>query len=321
MFSIAIAMEDWNYNSNRGWTFEKVDSPAISILSASGTLVPSNPREYSQPPHPLSRSSTIQTLVATSQESSLPFDPQLFKTILRSLNENLERFEALNDQILEAMTKYDEFSLGMADTALPSSSTNSSPFSIIGQDKEEERPGDLERDRRFIAKSISDVILSSWPSLCNPIATTSATQTQSQTGKMNKQRIKIAIQIKQIIASLWSAQSLFQEKAQIILDIFQDLTELQNQDRIRTLRSSHLNNLLSNPHSPIEGDRLEQKFKSDQDKLVNIMGKLQDIWLETVLTLPGNSTKSGETSDSVDTPESFGRKLLRVSKSKRQAFK
>ncbi|KAF9349004.1 hypothetical protein BGX26_012643 [Mortierella sp. AD094] len=239
------------------------------------------------------------------------------------------------------MTRYDQSSLGMTNqTLVPSSlSTNPSPLSVLGQDEDDEqreRPRDLEEERRITAKSITDIILASWPRLYSSTTAASAAQsslslpadaqTQSQCAKMNKQRTKVAIQLKQIIASFWSAQSVFQERAQVVLDIFQDPAELESEERVRTLRSRHLNNLLSNPRSPTEGDRLEQKFKVDQEKLVLITEKLQGVWLGTVLLLetPGMSTKSKSstgTDDSIGTPESFRRKLLRISKSKKQALK
>ncbi|KAF9115360.1 tRNA modification GTPase gtpbp3, mitochondrial [Mortierella sp. AM989] len=347
----AIA-EDWNIDGDEVPTLERLDSSAISILSASGTLVPPNARRYSistfspQLPHSLSRSSTTYTLATIHQQAPLPFDLQSFKSILHDLNEHLERFEALNDQILDAMTLCDEVSLGITNLMpVPSLSTNSSPHSVLRNDEYDEqrdRPKDLEGERRITAQSIADIILTSWPRLYSPataaasiaqspISMPTEAHIQSQSARMNKQKTKVAIQLKQNIASFWSAQSQFQERAQVVLDIFQDPTELENEERVRTLRSRHLNNLLSSPHSSTGGDQLEQKFKADQEKLLLITEKLQGVWLETVLMLEtyNKSSKSrssdgtvGETSDDgTGTPESIGRKLLRIGKSKKQAIK
>ncbi|KAF9433938.1 hypothetical protein BGZ76_008797 [Entomortierella beljakovae] len=307
MASFIPMMEDRNIERTYTSDLERVDSSAISVLSASGTLVTSDTRLYStprfppQPPYPLSRSCTLDTLAIVQQRIPQPFDPQHFKSIINDLNEYLEQFEKLNDQILDDMTRYDESSRDEH------------------SDRRPERTVDLESERRTTAKAIADLILSSWPILCNSINEKPMTPSSS----LNKQRTKAAIQLKQIITSFWSSQSLFQEKAQLVLDILQDPSELENEDRIRILRSRHLNNLLSNLRSPMEGVTLAHKFKMDQEQIGQSTEALQCVWLDIILKLePSCLGTAGETRPKSDgSTESFGRKFLRIGKNKKQALK
>ncbi|KAG0356611.1 hypothetical protein BC939DRAFT_460877 [Gamsiella multidivaricata] len=305
-------------NDNEGH-FKSPDSSAISILSASGTLVSSDVRQHSPStalPHPLSRTSTAHTL---TMAQSL-FDPEPFKAILNELNEYLEQFDALNDQILDAMTTYCENNLDM--DLIPGSSSAGHLPGLM----REHQSRDLEEHRWSAAQSIADLILSAWPRLCKTVTSTSpdplTMQIQAQPQppshhmiKLNKQRTKIATQLKNGIVIFCSAQSLFQERAQLVLDIYQDPTELERDDRTRTLRSRHLNSLLSSTLSTAVGDQLARKLTEDQEKMALITESLQGVWLEIVFFLESSGPKG------IVTHESFGRKLLRISKTKRQALK
>jgi hypothetical protein len=77
---------------------------------------------------------------------------------------------------------------------------------------------------------------------------------------------------------------------------------------------------------PTEADRLSNKIRLDQHKMTQITEQLQGVWLEILLVLSSPSTtasKAGEiiaTSEGSDN-ESIGKRLLRIGKSKRQAFK
>ncbi|KAG0013430.1 hypothetical protein BGZ80_011080 [Entomortierella chlamydospora] len=180
------------------------------------------------------------------------------------------------------MTRYDKSSLGMTNRTLVPSSlpTNPSPLSVLGLDEngeQKERPRGQEEERRDTAKPIpwhKLYISTTMPSGAqSSLSLPVDAQSQSHSTKMNKQRAKAAIQFKHIITSFWGRSNLFQERVQV-LDIFQDTAELERGERVRTLRSRHLINLLSNPCSPTEGYRLEQEFKADQERLVLITEKL-----------------------------------------------
>ncbi|KAG0244482.1 hypothetical protein BGX31_009051 [Mortierella sp. GBA43] len=253
--------------------------------------------------------------------------------MMNDLNKHLERFEELNNQVLEAMTSYDRHNLGL-DTdqgrLLSTPSAESLPPRSVGFETSSQ---DLERQRQATALSAAELIQALWPRL-RPGSTSTDIHTphmyQQTSSKAAKQRVKIATQLKNAITTLWSSQSLFQERAQLVLDIFQDPTELEREDGIRTLRSRHLNSLLSTTLSPTECDQLAQKFKDDQEKMALILDRLQGDWLGIMLILDnpdqghsqsGKAANEGAQSDGDDTRESFGRRLLRISKDKREALK
>lgn len=97
---------------------------------------------------------------------------------------------------------------------------------------------------------------------------------------------------------------------------------MEDEGRIRSLRSRHLNNLLSTSLSPTEADRLSDKVQRDQDRMTQITEQLQGLWLEMLLVLsePSSPTNNSAESDEGDN-ESPGGWFFRVGKSKRQAFK
>ncbi|KAG0078949.1 tRNA modification GTPase gtpbp3, mitochondrial [Linnemannia elongata] len=312
-----------------------VASSAISILSASGTLVSHEVQgrlsTSTAHPHPLSRTTTAHTLAV----SSAPFDPRQFKATLQKLTALMEQFEALNDQLLDALTSYDESRLGLDVASVAGSHLVTEPAT------KDESSTDLEIERRVVAQSIVELIFSSWSRLTGNGSTTTVyptlnlpIQTPPPAQKMvrlNKPQIKAATHLKDIIVAFWSAQSNFQDRAQLVLEIFQDPLELDDDDRVRSLRSRHLNCLLSNSLTPTEADRLSGKVERDQDRMTQIMEQLQGLWLEILLVLSkpssaansSNSSSSGDASGESDEGDndSFGKRFFRISKGKRQALK
>ncbi|KAF9537968.1 tRNA modification GTPase gtpbp3, mitochondrial [Mortierella hygrophila] len=313
-----------------------VASSAISILSASGTLVSHEVHgrlstSTAHLPHPLSWTTTARTLAV----SSAPFDPQQFKSTLQKLTALTEHFEALNDQLLDALTSYDKSRLGLDFALEARSHLTTEPTT------KDESSTDLEIERRTVAQSLVELIFSSWSRLAGNGSTTTvyptlnlSIQTPPPPQKMvrlNKPQIKTATHLKDIIVAFWSAQSNFQDRAQLVLEIFQDPFELEDDERVRILRSRHLNYLLSTSLTPIEADRLSGKVESDQNRMTQITEQLQGLWLEILLVLSkpnstannNNSSNSGD--DSAESEEgdngSFGKRLFRISKGKRQAFK
>ena len=106
---------------------------------------------------------------------------------------------------------------------------------------------------------------------------------------------------------------------------------MEDDDRLRSLRSRHLNNLLSTSLTPTEVDRLSGKVGRDQDRMTQIAEQLQGLWLEILLVLSkpsstvnnSSSSNSGDASAESDEDDSgsFGKQFFRISKGKRQAFK
>ncbi|KAG9072696.1 tRNA modification GTPase gtpbp3, mitochondrial [Linnemannia hyalina] len=313
-----------------------VASSAISILSASGTLVSHEAQgrlstSTAHPPHPLSRTTTARTLAV----SSAPFDPQQFKATLQKLTAFTEQFEALNDQLLDALTSYDKSRLGLDFALEAGSHLTTEPTT------KDELSTDLEIERRAVAQSLVELIFSSWSRLAGNGSTTTvyptlnlSIQTPPPPQKMvrlNKPQIKTATHLKDIIVAFWSAQSNFQDRAQLVLEIFQDPLELEDDERVRILRSRHLNYLLSTSLTPIEADRLSGKVESDQNRMTQITEQLQGLWLEILLVLSkpsstaNNNSSSNSGDDSAESEEgdngSFGKRFFRISKGKRQAFK
>ncbi|KAF9900599.1 hypothetical protein EC991_007150 [Linnemannia zychae] len=307
-----------------------VASSNVSILSASGTLVSHEVQGRlststdTPAPHPLSRTTTANTLSV----SVTPFDLQQFKATLQRIATLTEQFEALNDQLLDALTGYDESRLGL-DCALSGTHLTAEPV------PRDESSTDLEVKRRVVAQSLVDLISSSWSRLARSGSTTVhptlnlPIQAQPPPQKMvrfNKPQIKAATHLKNTIVTLWSAQSNLHDRAQLVLDIFQDPIELEDEGRVRSLRSRHLNNLLSTSLTPTETDRLSNKVSLDQDRMTQITEQLQGVWLEILLVLSTPRTTTNKLGD-LDTESdegdnmSIGKRFLRIGKSKRQAFK
>ncbi|KAF9188002.1 tRNA modification GTPase gtpbp3, mitochondrial [Haplosporangium sp. Z 11] len=311
-----------------------------SVMSEAGTLVSRSVHRSPSStvvPRPLSHATTAYepTVPQTS------FDPLQLRAFFRQLNEYVEEIETLNDQILEAMACYDEHRLGL-------NLTRMSPLSSATMNKEHKRKEkqgsrDLVEQRRATAQAITDLIIHSWPSLYREIAiaadgtspehhTIVQTPLQSKaqqqllhSSNLNKRRRKAVAMLKNVIVSYWSVQNHFQERAQLVLDILQDPLELENYERVRTLRSCHLNNLLSSNVSLTEATLLEEKFRTDQDRITVITEPLHGIWLGTILLLGDEeaveSKADWSSSDESDTHESLGQKLMRISRNKREAFK
>ncbi|KAF9951628.1 mitochondrial splicing system protein [Modicella reniformis] len=138
-----------------------VSSSADSILSASGTLVSEGARQRS------SSSTMVQPHALSHSSTTASFDSQTFKTIITNLKRYLDRFEELNDHILEAMTNYDELSLGLRRDLSPLSTSSSAETlpSRCTPDLEEQRRTTAEGDCRF-----------------DPVPTSVRTLIRSQTG-------------------------------------------------------------------------------------------------------------------------------------------
>ncbi|KAG0208458.1 tRNA modification GTPase gtpbp3, mitochondrial [Mortierella sp. GBA30] len=318
-----------------------VASSSISILSASATLTPdpaSRRRSILTPSRPAaSRATTAHTTTtivttttstststATAASVQTPFDAQLFKSIMHELSTHIDRFEELSDQVLDAMTGHDEGRLGLGSLS-PLSSSGAEP-------KEKEKgPKDLEEERRTSAQTITDLISTAWPRLYQPCATNADTQVVQgqaqtqfhQTSKITKQQAKSATVLKSAIVTFWSAQSNFQERAQLVLDIYEDPAELEREDRIRSLRSRHLNNLLASTLSPTEVAQLKEKFQTDQDRMVSATEPLRAVWLGIIILLEehGKAGKTGESSLDGEANETLTRRLMRLGRNKGLALK
>lgn len=212
-------VESTNLSSNL------VASSAISILSASGTLVSHEVQgrlstSITHPPHPLSRTTTAYTIAAYPA----PFDPKQLRATLQKLTDLTEQFEALNDQLLDALTSYDESRLGLDFASAAGSHLTTEPAT------KDESYTDLEIERRVVAQSLVELIFSSWSRLAGAGSTTVyptlnlPIQTPPPAQKMvrlNKPQIKAATHLKNIIVAFWSAQSNFHDRAQLVLEIFQ----------------------------------------------------------------------------------------------------
>ncbi|KAF9959018.1 hypothetical protein BGZ70_008996 [Mortierella alpina] len=314
-----------------------VASSAVSILSSSGTLISSSKRRPSStlllPPPYLPRATTRHTVAAAQP----PFDTSVFKSIMQELGTHIDYFEELSDQILDAMTVYDVGRLGL------STMSSLSPLEYRGSSGCDEKPKDLEEERRISAQTITDLISTAWPRLYQPCTTAavgapasapSAPGTEAmqgaaqfhQTSKISKQQAKSATVLKSAIVTFWSAQNNFQERAQLVLDIYEDPTELESEDRIRGLRSRHLNNLLSSTLSPAEVAQLTAKFEKDQEKLTTVTEPLRAVWLGILILLEeyDKAVKHGAGDHSAgdhEAHETLAQKLLRISRTKGQAFK
>jgi hypothetical protein len=201
-----------------------VASSNVSILSASGTLVSHEVQgrlstSTNYVPHPLSRTTTANTLAITAT----PFDPQQFKATLQRITALTEQFEALNDRLLDALTSYDESRLGL-DHASSRSHLTVEPVS------QDESSTDLEIQRRAVAQSLVELISLQWSGLAGSGSTTvypilnlpiQARPPAQKMIQLNKSQIKAAAHLKDSIVAFWSAQSNLQDGAQLALDIFQ----------------------------------------------------------------------------------------------------
>src|SRR5690606_18594897 len=105
--------------------------------------------------------------------------------------------------------------------------------------KEKQDAKDLEDQRRAIAQAITNLIIHSWPKLyrgvttavngalpehCTVVQTSLQSKAQQQLlhpSKLNKQGNKAVAMLKNSIASYWSAQAHYHERAQLVLDILQ----------------------------------------------------------------------------------------------------
>ena len=240
---------------------------AISVLSTSGTLVSSNPVQPAMllaPAHAtFSSTTTTHTINSAPPPAPVPvcFDRQSFKIVFQDLVNQTEQFETLNDQVLDAMTEFDETRLGLRPATLSGTGWSSDS-------------DNLEEARHRIAKAVTDQVLSAWPSLSISAPWSSTTTSgysseknagehqQQQQGqeraaaahdaKLLKLRIKAVNQLKNATVAFWSAQNHFHERAQLVLDIFQVtclsdfnllLPRLRYHDSLTMVHCMHLNRL------------------------------------------------------------------------------
>ncbi|GJJ70872.1 hypothetical protein EMPS_03222 [Entomortierella parvispora] len=307
---------------------------AISVPSTSGTLVSNHPVPSTATLAPAHSTLSNTTTGHTIAPTPACFDRQSFKTVFQDLVNQTEQFETLNDQVLDAMTEFDETRLGLRPAALSGTGWSSDP-------------DNLEEARHRIAKAVTDQVVSAWPSLSMsaPWTTTSGHSSEKNAGeyqqqqqgqeraaathdaKLLKQRIKAVNQLKNATVAFWSAQNHFHERAQLVLDIFQDPTELEREEGLRILRSRHLNNLLSCSPTPNQIEELSAKFKADQEALEKMMAPMHTVLLSIVVALgeteravlSSNNTVNSE--DQETTSPSLGRRLMQMGRVKRQAFK
>ncbi|KAF9560459.1 tRNA modification GTPase gtpbp3, mitochondrial [Mortierella alpina] len=251
---------------------------------------------------------------------------------MQELGTHIDYFEELGDQILDAMTVYDVDRLGL------SAMSSLSPMERPGASGRE-KSKDLEEERRISAQTITDLISTAWPKLYQPCAVAAGASSTAlgteamqggarfhQTSKISRQQATSAAVLKTAIVAFWSAQNSFQERAQLVLDIYEDPAELESDDRIRGLRSRHLNNLLSSTLSPAEVSQLTAKFQEDQEMLTTVTEPLRAVWLGILILLEehGQAAKdsTGEQSASGnEARETLAQRLLRISRNRGLAFK
>ncbi|KAI1316509.1 hypothetical protein EDD11_009922 [Mortierella claussenii] len=270
---------------------------AALVLSASPTLTSSssaNPgdiltevEQYSLHKLQSQKNTSSIALSASSPPVTDPsadcLDPEHFRVVFRELSKYTEQLEHLNDQILEAMTLYQPQG-GEADGGdeggtcllpLPPSSPEESRKRLKGKEK----ANDLDKDRFCIAQLFTDLVMDSWPRIYKiPL--------EPKTAQMTKRRIKMATRLKNAIVAFWGAQTHFQDRAQLVLDVYQDPKELEQDNKIRILKSRHLNNLLGQgPLDPQEIQFLIQMYELHQDKMSALSEQLQNVWLGILLLL------------------------------------
>ncbi|KAG0052827.1 hypothetical protein BGZ83_002089 [Gryganskiella cystojenkinii] len=143
----------------------------------------------------------------------------------------------------------------------------------------EKAPINLEEERLLVAQAFTDLTMECWPRIYK-------IPSEPRTEQATKDRIKIATELKDAIVAFWSVQSHFQECAQLVLDIYQDPSELQRGNKIRILKSRHLNNLLSrDPMQPFEVQQALDQYHIHNEKLVLLSEQLQNIWLGILMLL------------------------------------
>ncbi|KAG0098744.1 tRNA modification GTPase gtpbp3, mitochondrial [Podila epicladia] len=287
-------------------------SSAVSVLSASGTLVP--PTIGTRPNSNALRPEISQTTTGRTLDDSL-FDADRFKALLKDLTTHTEILENLNEQALDSLTEQE------------------SCLALLHDNIEKERTSDLERARQRTAQTFKDLVAAAWPELHR------SAEYQRQHGQMTpkqaKQLTKMATQLKQSVTTFWDLLDRYQECAQLIADVYQDPDLLEQEDSvgtIRILRSRHLNNLLGSSLCSSEAMQLAAKCKEDQDRMAVITEQFHSILLGLVVLLDelakkklqtqqtSKGTKNGMPSDE-GAQESLGSKIARLGRNKKQAFK
>ncbi|KAI7819132.1 hypothetical protein BC939DRAFT_460767 [Gamsiella multidivaricata] len=225
-------------------------------------------------------SANTLSLQAEGLSSSTAFpDLDHFNLVFRELFRYTEQLEQLNEQILEAMTLHPSgsrpiFVLSPILTRMPTS-----PVEGRRRMKGKEKVVDLEENQLCIAQSFRDLVMDSWPRIYK-------IPSEPETAQLTRRRIKVANELKDTITAFWSVQTHFQERAQLILDVYQDPTELEHGNMIHILRSRHLNNLLTQePLDPHEVHQLLEKNGQHQEKIDSLSEQLQDVWLSALMFL------------------------------------
>ncbi|KAF9582503.1 hypothetical protein BGW38_000128 [Lunasporangiospora selenospora] len=254
---------------------------------------------------------------AYNQQQRTPsYDGQHFKLILQQLEALVEQFEGLNDQVLDAMCDFDEAALGLRSpflsrSASPSlTSHGSSPTSSPSPDQALTEkgqpdcllyePSGLELDRQILAQSFTDQVLTAWSKLREAIASSNDTDCPPSppprrfllwpSPKQDKKKhLKMAAQLKNCVVAFWGAQNNFLDRAQLVLDAFQDPSELESEDRVRILRSRHLHSLLSTTRVCIpELEKIEllgEKVRLDQDQMAHNVDRIHPVWMDILVVI------------------------------------
>ncbi|KAF9978663.1 hypothetical protein BGZ65_006902, partial [Modicella reniformis] len=268
-------------------------SSGVSIVSASPALISTSDQQqqqqrgsflYSQVTlHQHHYQHTTASLVLEaegSRPSTVWLDPVHFKTVFHELAKYTKQFGSLNDQILESMTLYQPMSVTVSSATSPTSArTLHLPEEARKKLKGKDKAMDLEEDRDRIAQCFTEFVVDVWPLIYKP-------SPGLETVQMTKHQIKMARRLKDAIEVFCGVQAHFQEQAQLVLDVYQDPTELEHVDRIHILKCRHLNNLLI--QHPLDAQNIQQlldKYKCHHNKMETLLEQLQNVWLGIFMLL------------------------------------
>ncbi|KAF9203824.1 hypothetical protein BGZ49_006004 [Haplosporangium sp. Z 27] len=211
----------------------KVESSAVSVISTSPTLT-SAPLQQGKGSLPNSHYNMRYQQQSQLQYNSLSleaespkmlkfqFDTEHFAIVFHELTIYTEQLESLNDQILEAMTLHQSMNISSeaTDATTVTLSTQdsarrpSSPEETRKRMKGKEKAVDLEEERFSMAQLFTDLVMDSWPRIYK-------IPSEPKTVQVTKDRIKAATKLKDMIVEFWGSQSQFQERAQLVLDVYQ----------------------------------------------------------------------------------------------------
>ncbi|KAF9430125.1 hypothetical protein BGZ94_008231 [Podila epigama] len=316
-----------NDNNSSGKTKKPrsdLDSSAVSVLSASGTLVPPQPLHNNDHdtrpsthlrPH-FTRSTT--TLALTDQDNS-PFDLDHYKALLKELAKHTETLENLNDQALNVLTDQEDCHAllhhtraAQAQAQTRSADRDGDPDSGPDPGPEQKPEADhnhnsnrnrhpnlnssrdhhgLDNARQLTTLAIADIVLTAWPELCRtswPAIEAGQHRVQMSlvhSSKQNKQRLKIAKQMQAALVAFWSVQDRYQDCVQLVLEAYQDPEVLEQEERIQILRSRYLDNLLSSSLGYSEAKELEAIVQAEQERMTVITEPLRTALLSMMVAI------------------------------------